>query len=1373
MDNPEIDQQLIYNDATGEEILMECGEELEPLETITEFIDHDNPIQFNEDQIAFQLLNLLSHNDADVLKHKSTWNRRVREFSQVLKDSKTEVHNTFLYPVICADRILVKETYDGADEDVEEHTKLTTTDNLLQERTYLVTSKMSDATIVPKLIRLERIWSASTDCRSHVVTEYMINEDTDAFIHTDTILTRVKLFKGDVVPLSGFLYSAHDAASTPIMVDVPEYKRFLQSIVISSTVTVVSHQTGDEQIGEVVSIEGSIISIRLANDEMVSIDNSAIAANEYMIYDITDTSSPKFSKSCIKSHNILFNLDDIPLRANIDAVVPNLAEILLINAEVMKTLNNLCDIRALMSSYGIDFRKSLDAHALIQVRNMMHANMSSFTADKTVPIKRKHMRPFKSAAEMLDFERHADLVGRYAKYAFKNMFNDTEYNRMLHLFSQGDSGLIYSTGLVGKDLDAVYSHVDKHIDTYKSELVEVRRMQEDIKKKSKHMECLTFNPEISKIYSNLGDLEADNFKVIQGIKEGDYAKVNNTLYKRIATPDGAQLWTKHRLLNEQLCSDDSNMPPSGSKCSYDDAAKVCAAKEYLVAKNKLEQLVQREAVLNKLLELHEHYGTLKIEQHQVLQSLIADLAIDYKKRYNTEIRYEDVVDYSQYSGQAGADDENRFANAEVGEGIKYAALPAENKRFKKAAVTSLVDTLVIHFGIYLDDDSIDYIKKNNDFYNNEVKLNAVINKAKRDLDEQAKLAIAKALANNKNADRIKIAAKVHEGRDAKLKHNTDILRKGFKKDSILMICALFVLKVQLQLPNVKVNKGYASCNKSFGLEGFPLNDSPKSLVNYVACIVKALSTPNDETFEMLHAMPLSEIVNEIQKHIKKLLHDKQDGVEGLNAVRELLKNANIHRTHVDVDEYGEWENYRPVLSKSMHKSKSTLVEYIDLMYQIAHARLKAFDRLEPGYSFMSAYSSNAKFQGDHKKLKHTTIIHPLGHGYYDKQGIHERADLFSQKPIELGRAGERSLAVKHHGVQATNVMETTLKVAMESLNDDTYWNLFPDQVEQQMEVLLSKFSFNKDVISQMLSIMFSVADNNAVKVRNAYRMFLFSDVRTILGKLAYNWAPDTKWIRGLPQIDGKKNEHERVNDVVSLHGKMSDVALALNGHPDLKQAISKVLRELSDDVLNTPYKYYIQGGDEESIKKQIYIYDYVLVHVLYKLVKLLGTDDADDLYNISSIVHIDQVEDQPTVAKMNVMFDVLTVIMEKFVSKMKHNTFNAADLTRKHEELRELRKTDIIRRLETLSDEQKQKALELQKLGLIKWTDIPYDEEGNDKNEDKMPKLNEAEVIDNNLREQGENEQMDFKGYDRDDDYAKGLDDPDDDDDELIPQDMN
>jgi hypothetical protein len=32
---------------------------------------------------------------------------------------------------------------------------------------------------------------------------------------------------------------------------------------------------------------------------------------------------------------------------------------------------------------------------------------------------------------------------------------------------------------------------------------------------------------------------------------------------------------------------------------------------------------------------------------------------------------------------------------------------------------------------------------------------------------------------------------------------------------------------------------------------------------------------------------------------------------------------------------------------------------------------------------------------------------------------------------------------------------------------------------------------------------------------------------------------------------------------------------------------------------------------------------------------------------------------------------------------------------------------------------------------------------------------------------------MDFKGYDRDDDYAKGLDDPDDDDDELIPQDMN
>jgi hypothetical protein len=1410
---------IVIDENTGEDMLMECGdEELEPLESSAEFIDYDNPIQYTNEQMSFNLLNLISFNDKDVLKNKSFWNKRAREFVETFKIYMTEPSlNPKLLPIIIANKIFVLDDdniNDPEEDDEDRDSDLsnlfiieTTMKNILENRTILSKSKEPFLTNFPTAIKLERIWTTDKLITKEFSIPTLIKNDTFAYLYTrDDSIRRIHLFgkidnmnyyEGDNVNLAGYVYMINPDFDT-IMFNPNTYLQELKEMNIGDKVKLYFNYDKDLKQGVIKNIVGDTLTITInSKNEDIEISKKNIHKNDYFVY--TYNSTNVFYKYMLKNKNVTFLLleGETDPDSTIQMMILNAAEVLYLWRPESKNMYSIMDFYKRLYQYGL-VSNDINEKAFLSLKDLVEDNTLKIiqnTPNKN-PVKKKYTKIFKVNHDLLDLKKHSQKLSSYSPYIYYNHLSDTEYNRSKYITGQGDNGMIYYTQIIQDYCDILFNDIDKNKTVYDKELTDLNKQLTELESKYKHIDCSTFEPEVKKTYTDINDLEMDNFKHLPNVNDGDYAKLtiytdkdsNNkyinpihVFYRRVILKDDKdekEFWVKDKEMTYNLCADDNKLGDHSSltkqKCIYDDKEKLCKVKELYLIKNTIEHLKIRKNILKKLQDFYKNYGKVKLDQQKNLEWLKQMLGLSIKKSL-FELSYETDTDYTDFVGDADAEDEDKYGSGEVGEGIKYTILKTtkddeEDYRKPRLENENFAELLIKQFGITITDFELQYIIDNHNYYTGEEQkaLNNLIQSERNKYTKMAKDGLIKYKKEHPNDDDAKLKRVANDFKNKKddfIKKKENLYYDDFYKKSIFYICALFIIVVQLKLPDVSLVSGFTNCMKDFGLEGFPINQNNKSLLKYVSCVLKQISSPNDERLSSIHKTALEQVHAGIIKIITKILKEKIDENEKLKQIAMLLTDDKTKEKSTAT--YTEWPSYRPVSDITGNPTDAAslnLVKYFRLMYELSK-QSSLTEKLNKDTTLMTSYLTNNTFKELFKTLsikKKETYLKPK----FDKsiRVINEDEELFNQKDITLNH-------IKIYHIKPTprieyEILDKDLKESIVNIDDNNYWNIFPDTIAEYVQIYLSKYTFDEKLKTDIVEIMFDSDDTNALLFRNSLRNFIFDDLKTIMSKIVNLWKADFTWLRELPQLDKKRKEHAMVLDILSISDKISEINSRIELDKDIHKKLQDKISKIISTLMYSYEPYDIKNLDTKYLKRNIFIYEYLFMYILHSIVNAIypNPTKSDDIFNIIYIEPINTINDIVLQNKLKIAFDIGQYMLETFVDKMKTNTFNAIDITRKHEELREVRKQDIINRLDKLNTDDRKIILDLQKRNLMKWTDVPLEGEiettgeilGDLKitTETADKKLEEENMFDKlNEAEEDENDKILYTGRDGDGDF--------------------
>lgn len=1419
---------IIFNEDTGEDMVMECeGEELEPIEYIDEFFDYDNPIQYTYEQMSFHLLNLLSFNDTNVLKNKTFWNRRSREFVDTFKMiSIRNSKNTKLLPVILANKIMIVESDSDSDDDDDKEKAdeligrfetQTTISKVLSNRANLLKSNESYIKNYPKFLYAEKVWNMENIQDKIYRVPMRVDEDTFGYLFTnnfqqDSLKRNVflfgpleNLFDGDLVNVVGYVYMINNNFPT-IAFDPNIYVENLKNLSIGDDVYVFFNFDDIKRKGVVKIITDSEITVQI-KDTDITISKTNIHDNDYFVYSTVGYNPEQtFYKYILRKYNISFTLlnGDTDMSKTKKMFCLNSSELVYLLHDEINNIYSFNDFQTTLKNYGLspyDFDEKMYVSLKETIEHNVLKTIQSLPSKN--PIRKKIRKEFRSSFDILNLKKHENKLSSYEGYSFYNHLFDTEYNRMKYITKRHDNGLIYFTQIISEYSETLFTHIDKNKVDYDKELIEINKELVDLQSKYKHVECSTFQPEIKKVYTDIYSLEKDNFVPLGGIKEGDYSKLTvytdnkhknkmDVYYKRVFLGSDSgnikEFWVKDKQLTYNLCSDKNEIGDhkdlSKQKCVYDDKEKLCSMKEYLILKNNINSLEHRKAILRKIQMFHNNYDKIKYNQQETLQWLRQMLALSSLK-IDKEMYQENDVDYSDFVGDAGMDDEEKYGHGEVGENIKYTILkPTEDeddneysKPKPKEFNEHIADSLVRTFGIVVSNTDIDYIIENHDYYNSETKFNHTLQIEKNKLKTAALGKLKQVIASHPTASKSQLQNlkdRLQRDLDDKLQRLETQYKDVFNKNSVLYICALFVLIVQLKLPDVSLSSGFTSCLKDYGLEGFPVNDNPKSLIKYIACIIRSVSSPNNERLSSVSKLTQEQIYAGIKEKITSILADKVDEREQLKQVAFFIKED--HKKPSSTSTYNEWDSYRPFVNISeTDNSNIALVNYLHLLYEISR-KSSLTEQLNKEVTMMTGFMKNDIFSQLYEKLQLESNSENTNKAFIERLRHDSPPELLNDKEFVIHRASlyhvKGPVRVKY------DVFDNVVKETLEKLDDIDYWDVFPNTIGDYLETYISKHNFTLDSVRSINTTMFNIIDEKPLVLRSSMRNFVFDDLKTILGKISNLWKADYKWVNGLVQLDKKKKEHDKVFSILSSSDTISDINALITHDKELHEKLSEKIHFITSKIIYSYETYDVKSEDGEYIKKNIYLYEYLIMYVVYSLIDAIAPNGNGNIFDISHISNISTTTDTVLQQRLMIVFDIGKYILETMVKKVISNSYNSVDISSVNEDLREKRKEAIINKLDKLSSDDRKMVLELKKRGIIaRWDELDFskddiipepDGDDRDINEMKMKSGKDDENMfeDLNKAEEEENDEIHYKGRDAEDDYDDYSDD------ELIIEDI-
>lgn len=1299
-------------DGDNIEFNMECDdEELDPLEVDIEIFDENHVVELTDEQIAVNLLSLLSFNDSDVISHKEYWNRKTKSYIDIL-NWNTSSQNHKLYPVIKANRILVEDE-DNVNED-ETGTIMTTLDNILRKRTLIMKSKEPYPQQQKKLMLLEKTWEDKSD---HDSVKYHVKKDTWGFIKSDDALHKVKLngqsgrWDGDIVDLIGFVYIIHNDRDVVVKFDTREYVKSLENILVGDDVIVVDNYLDRREKCIVLEKNEDMIKVSTSDGD-VTYDMKHLDKNTCFLYPST-RDGDLISKYTATKSNVLFTIVPNVIANNdiINMLVPSASEAILLSEDIMQTLTQYSEIKTILARFGWDV---IDLQTFVRAKQILLNNtttqMTKMLATKNKVVK-KHDSEFKPPCDYLDFSTHQEEISDYfgkTMYASLNKtISDTDYARMKYITGQGDSGLLYTTCLMKRYTDQLFKYIQKKETDYVKETEKLKTEIEEIDKTLKTSDCDGFQPNIKKSYKNLEDLNKDNFQNLDGVENGDYAEVldndkqTRSLFKRVFTERNGQIqqfWIHDRDMIYDKCNPDG-VVEFGSlekqESAYDTFENICASKEYVRLKNKRHHLASRLDIIGKMLVFMENYDTVRSLQEETIHVLKTNIKSTFQRYSADDMSYEDIQDYSEFVGDANEDVDDKFAQAEQGQNIVYKPLQVEKIDQKKKDLSddNYIVNILSFMGIDLSTVNVDFILRNVEIYNPARTLEA--NKASIMKKEQMMLHAEfekrkKELKNVNEGNLLQVLKKkLQTIRESQL----DKASKEFFTKSISIACAMFVILVQLNIDNVVITSAYQSCSNMFGLEGYPVNENNRSLLKYVACVVKNMSTKDNQVLGAFYDMNTEEIYNVFKKQVDFLLNKKSEIKQELELIKKRLKirviNKNIPK------EYSEWTSFRPYIpnAEKAMKSNKLIAQYITSMYDLSKTS-NFVEKLTADMTFMSSFLKDKALGDTYAKLSQDGTNVRVRYGTFTFKQREDIVNMFGQKDIATKNVTELHLKVSEP--TTTTIAHQDIKEAMDHIDDDIYWMDLEYTIVQRFEDLLNKMNI-PNVYKERL---FIIPNTQALKIKNSYRNALFNDIKILLGKVSNNWTPDALWLNRLVQLDKRKDEHIKINEILSTGTEVFELSAKINGDMEFKVSFSDVVSNVSQHLIGNYHHFEKATTDNNIIKRQIYIYNYILVEMLYMLLNsVLG---GHDIYDLSSFTNINNVQDNIIKVRLQTMRSLIVAILSSLLNQLQNNLYDVFDVNRVQEQLREERKTRIIKDFERLDQNDKGTYKLARDLGLIK-----------------------------------------------------------------------
>lgn len=710
-------------------------------------------------------------------------------------------------------------------------------------------------------------------------------------------------YDGDKTSIVG--YVNYVKVGAPVVFDIKAYKEHLSGLEVGQKVVVMPNTVAIDYRGNFVyEVDGHVSentgkSVKVALEKNITIEGFVIKQVEVSLERYTpffvygSKFEPKFSKPQMAYNNYSFPF------VNTNYILP-----LSWSEHLMLFSHKATSYEKLIKMMGY---KNTDLGILpVLKRFTRQKKHSTYVPTRNVY---RHV-----PSDVFDFSSHNDLLKYYKHpYQFANTYVDSDTSRFAYLKSKPDFGMLYALGFAWKGPGR--EQVEKYL----------RQVKEKLSKLT--VDAPTIRPpRVLKSYTSLVSLQNDNGRVLYAdkhldktryflkdrtdlkgkelkaflikeydtdeyeaesilegrckVQEGDMATLEFMGHKstfRWANVGKEYMWVKTtqapacgpELPSFEDLSKDKTMVIDSYDNLCKSSLKARQHHEYMTAINAITLL---EAAM-------ETYDSESLQEELAIHIKIAESVEELRKpNTNPMYGYVDKVAYEEYFGTEDAYNlDNMFMNFGFEDGPRVMNPLAARVEEPKSIVDIICSVLELSG---MDDSTKKYISDRLELKHPDSEMHKQIEKLNSD--------ILKLMQTYKGKGE-KVLKEMKVKLDAAKSKKVEEIQKKHYYDKTSLCVSLIILVIMIKNPSIVIKKLMPGCVKTFSHIGYPMlpEESPRSLTKYMACVLKAISSPKDARFALF---------NDIEDNTKALvIKTKQVLIEDLQ-LKSLIESKKIEES---------------------------------------------------------------------------------------------------------------------------------------------------------------------------------------------------------------------------------------------------------------------------------------------------------------------------------------------------------------------------------------------------------------------------------------------------------------------------------------------
>jgi hypothetical protein len=1195
---------------------------------------------YNDNKIANELKNLINVNFNDlhgrINYYEKYFNNLVQNIRKVIADPFIRCDESLytlirknIFPLIYVKPInQVELNDDNTLDDTQEFLW-----KYLQDRQFLILGSDSQILMDTRLYKhacpfksYENIDKKWNHIFVNDIDSYIIDENNNIIRSIRLIgptfsnLTneKVNIYKGDEVAFKGFMYYGNvDNKRDHIKTfDIDNYINNVKNFRPGDDVKVyfnvdelINGKTESIVSGKVVNITKYLITIQ-TDSTKIYYSNFDFSVNNCFIYS-SEYKGEFYSKKLLFNSNWMFITDEEPMKPfYLESIIfPNIGESIDIFPD-LKNITNYRDVKQLLGNdmYGYHNTTRLSD----TIKNKLKSLKDGKIQKKNKSVNFKY--GFVSDIQIFKFDTYSKFLKKYFNsYELTNKFIDSNSSRFNHISSNKHMLYAYSLNVLLKTYPKKFQlvPVSKKIKTDKF------RYQNDQK--------------IDVKFFNLHEMmtSKDN-------KESTFGYVIDTndvyIFKN-------GYWQLHNLHEKYFTFPKTN---------------------YAIDINAIDNELYKSVVDMTKVILDEAVS----KRNYYLEEIQNDININFnigksfaKKRKNLEYNYYNLDDDDDKLILGVDNDTDELVlmpevyNNVESDMDKYVYIDESVVKLFDEPIGKILKLFIDLFEISIESQQLKIILYNITKYDEFKKIKDQL------LQKEKGLRLQVQLLKNKNKDVNN--SKIEEMISQRLKSFENEFMSEYYAKSIIVSISFIVIYIQTNLPTINIKPvKLTKCNASFSYKGFPFDNEPKSLIQYLICVIKTLYNDLGQFKLASTALNKMNIENEIVNHINNILNEKPHYKYLLIQAKKRTENMKMKTEHINV-----FEGFRPNEYKINKLYGPLNIEDILMQRQyhpqanacclnnVTNLQLKKkiIKRNKNNKSTLKSYNKDIfVFNESNNKF----IIH--------------NANIIKRNDVSTNQILSFNSYIKEY-VSKFDALKSDdfLKNIINNDSSNAGWNELSSIVSIRWNQLFGLLNINDDNKSTLIDFFVYQEQKftDHTKVKQMAKHVIDNIIPSILGKCVNRFTVDTVY------VDNKKylKPEERNNIINHMMGMETNNLILLMNNSDINKVINNVYTNFySDSELVCESKI-------EQVYKHVLFYNYIILKSLYSILDL-------DVCKYDITINVKHTN----LIKFN------QVILNEIIDYIKINYINIDELQIEFEKQRENVKQELMRKMEKLSQEDKQ-----------------------------------------------------------------------------------